>query len=77
MGSLAALYNSQGQYAKAEPLYVDTLEQITRDTALQLTSNQNCGFPGESPNNVFGFGRINSVAAVEQAMSQLFSDGFE
>ncbi len=56
---------------------VDQLEQITRDTALQLTSTQNCGFAGQSPNNVFGYGRIDSVAAVAQASTELFSDGFE
>ena len=55
---------------------VDQLEQITRDSAVQLTSSQDCGFPGASPNNVFGFGRIDSIGAFG-LLNPIFSSGFE
>ncbi len=57
---------------------VNTLEQLTRDSAVPLTSTQNCGgLAGQSPNHVFGHGRINSRAAFELLDNRLFSDGFE
>ncbi len=58
---------------------IDALERITRDTALVLTSSQNCGgTAGVSPNNVFGYGRIQSNVAVNSLFSEEFLiDGFE
>lgn len=58
---------------------IDELERITRDSALVLTSTQDCGgTAGVSPNNVFGYGRIQSDVAVNSLLSEEFlSDGFE
>ncbi len=58
---------------------VDELERITRDTALQLTSTQNCGGTANvSPNNVYGFGRIQTDVAFNSLLSEEFMiDGFE
>ncbi|MEO7175841.1 MAG: S8 family serine peptidase, partial [Saprospiraceae bacterium] len=49
----------------------DTIESILRYTALPLTSGQTCGgVPGsEIPNNTYGNGRINVLAAVEAALA--------
>jgi len=49
---------------------VDMIEEIFRATAVQLTSSQTCGgvSGSEIPNNAFGWGRINLLAAVEAAM---------
>lgn len=49
---------------------VDTIEAIIQDSALQLTSGQNCGsFPGNViPNAVFGYGRIDALAAYQLAI---------
>ena len=50
---------------------VDLIEEIIRNTALPLTSGQDCGtFPGSAiPNAVFGYGRIRAVEAVAMARS--------
>ncbi len=51
---------------------VDKIEDIIEQTALNLTSStQSCdGVPGTSiPNNTFGWGRIDAVAAVNIAMA--------
>ncbi len=49
---------------------VDTIEDIIERTAFPRTTTQACG--GDSatqvPNNVFGWGRINALAAVEEAL---------
>ena len=49
---------------------VDLIEQILMQTADAKTTEQNCGeYPGsEVPNPVYGFGRINVVKAVEEAL---------
>ncbi|MCA9940097.1 MAG: S8 family serine peptidase [Anaerolineales bacterium] len=46
---------------------VDQLEAIITDTALHLTTTQNCGgVPGDQiPNNTYGYGRINALAAYQ------------
>lgn len=48
---------------------VDLVESRTRQTAVGLTSSQTCGgVPGSSiPNNTFGWGRIDTLAAVSMA----------
>ncbi len=58
---------------------IDELERITRDSALQLTSAQDCGgTAGVSPNNVFGYGRIQTFTAFNGLLSEEFMlDGFE
>jgi subtilisin family serine protease len=45
---------------------------ILEQSALGLTTDQGCGgdLPDEIPNNVFGWGRINALDAVELAMTQ-------
>jgi uncharacterized repeat protein (TIGR01451 family) len=45
---------------------VDEIETLINETALQLTTTQNCGgVPGDQiPNNTFGHGRIDALAAV-------------
>ena len=49
---------------------IDRLEEIIRNTALPLTSTQNCGtFPGDTvPNAVFGYGRIRADKAIEEVL---------
>jgi serine protease AprX len=48
---------------------VDTIEDIIEQTAVPLTSNRGCGGDSSSevPNNVFGWGRIDALAAVQLA----------
>ena len=45
---------------------VDAIEQIIRDTAVPLTTTQNCGTDTSTsvPNNVYGNGRIDALAAI-------------
>jgi serine protease AprX len=47
---------------------VDALEQAIKDTAVPLTSDQGCGgdAPDATPNHVFGWGRIDALAAFEE-----------
>jgi serine protease AprX len=49
---------------------VDLIEDIIERTAVPLFSNQNCGsFSGlEIPNAVYGFGRVDALAAVQDAL---------
>ena len=49
---------------------VDLIEQIVQDTAVPLTTAQLCGTDqlGDVPNNVYGWGRIDALAAVEMAL---------
>ena len=49
---------------------VDAIEEIIRDTALGLTSTQDChGFSGSDiPNPIFGHGRIRALEAVQTAL---------
>ncbi len=48
---------------------VDTIEEIIEQTAVGLTSSQGCGGIGstEVPNNVYGWGRIDALAAFNVA----------
>ncbi len=60
---------------------VDALEELIRESAFHpTTSSQVCGGIAAStfPNNTFGFGRIDALAAVELLQSGfVFRDGFE
>ncbi len=49
---------------------VDIIEDIIEATAIPMVAEQDCNeIPGESiPNPVYGYGRINALAAVEQAL---------
>ncbi len=49
---------------------VDVIQDIIEQTAVPKTTGQDCGdIPGsEVPNNTYGYGRINALAAVQQAM---------
>ena len=50
---------------------VDAIEQIIRDTAVPKTTDQTCGdIPGsETPNPVYGYGRVDALAAVLAALA--------
>ncbi len=49
---------------------VDTIEEVIEQTAVPLTSSQGCGGSGPTdvPNNVFGWGRIDALAAFNYAL---------
>ncbi len=46
---------------------VDTIRELIQQTAVPIASGQSCGGTGPSdiPNNVFGFGRVDALAAVD------------
>jgi len=50
--------------------HVDTIEDIIESTATPLTSDLGCGGDSDTqvPNNVFGYGAIDALAAVEKAL---------
>ena len=50
---------------------VDVIEDIIEQTAVPKTTDQNCGeIPGsEVPNNTYGFGRVDALAAVNAALA--------
>ncbi len=47
---------------------VDALETIVTESAVHLLSSQ-CGDGSNSPNNVYGYGRIDAPAAIDQVMT--------
>jgi len=49
---------------------VDTIEDVIEQTAVPLTSSQGCGGigPTDVPNNVYGWGRIDALAAVNYSL---------
>ena len=49
---------------------VDTIESIIEATTLQLKTNENCGgLSGQNiPNNTYGYGRVDALAAVKKAI---------
>ncbi len=53
---------------------VDKIEHFIEQTALARTSTQTCGsVPGNSiPNNAFGYGIIDALAAVNRALNELY-----
>ena len=55
--------------------HVDTIEHIIERTAVQLATEQECGGLTEAdiPNNTYGYGRIDALAAVEMAMATMIS----
>ena len=57
---------------------VDIIENIIESTAVPKTTDQQCGdVPGSSvPNNTYGFGRVDALAAVEAARA-LIPSGIE
>jgi serine protease AprX len=50
---------------------VDRIEDIIESTAVPKTTNEMCGLdsPTQVPNNTYGWGRINALAAVQQAIA--------
>ncbi|MFM2392945.1 MAG: hypothetical protein RLZZ546_927, partial [Bacteroidota bacterium] len=51
---------------------VDEIESIIQETSKRLTSTQNCNDPGTNiPNAVFGYGRIDALAAVKRAKKEI------
>ncbi|MGB3716920.1 MAG: S8 family serine peptidase, partial [Candidatus Promineifilaceae bacterium] len=57
---------------------VERLESIMEQTAIQLTTSQSCGgIPGDQiPNNTFGYGRIDALAAAEKILAEDFNSWF-
>lgn len=53
---------------------VDKIEDIIEQTAIHLTSTQTCGTTSGSviPNNTFGFGRVDALAAVQLATVETY-----
>ena len=51
---------------------VDLIEDIIEQTAVPKTTNEGCGLdgPAQVPNNTYGWGRINALAAVERAVAE-------
>lgn len=49
---------------------VDTIQRIIETTALQLKTSENCGgVSGQTiPNNTYGYGRVDALAAVKKAL---------
>ena len=58
---------------------VDTIEHIIEQTAVQLSTEQECGGLTEAdiPNNTYGYGRIDALAAVEMALATMISSASE
>lgn len=58
---------------------VDAIEGIIRQTAVPQSTTQDCGgTAGQIPNNVYGWGRIDALAAVNMAMTDVvYETGFE
>ncbi|MCB0395496.1 MAG: S8 family serine peptidase [Flavobacteriales bacterium] len=52
---------------------VDSIENIIKSTAVQLTTTENCGGVSGSqiPNNTFGWGRIDALAAVNKVITDV------
>jgi hypothetical protein len=50
---------------------VDVIEDIIENTAVPKTTDQECGAVSGSfiPNNTYGYGRVDALAAVEEALS--------
>ena len=68
VAGVVALIISANPYLAGE---VDIIEHIIESTAVPKTTDQQCGdVPGSSiPNNTYGFGRIDALAAVEAALA--------
>ncbi len=51
--------------------HVDEIESIVEQTALGLTTNEGCGgdTPTQIPNNTYGWGRIDALAAMKSVLS--------
>lgn len=77
VGQVALLLSAQPALAGD----VDRIEECIRATALPQTSNQACGGipPGEVPNDVYGYGRVQLVWPLPAACDSvsIFADGFE
>lgn len=51
---------------------VDEIESIIQETSKRFTSTQTCTVPGSNiPNAVFGYGRIDALAAVQRAKKEI------
>jgi len=55
--------------------HVDTIEYIIEQTAVHLATEQECGglTDADIPNNTYGYGRIDALAAVELALTTMIS----
>jgi len=67
--ALVALLVTANPYLRGD---VDQLEEIMDQTAVPLTTTEDCGDPpGAVPNNVYGHGRLDALAAYDEARARL------
>ena len=73
---VAALIMSANPILESDPKLV---KRILSQTAVVKTTAENCGGVSGSniPNNTYGFGRIDALAAVNQALDIIYFDDFE
>ncbi len=76
IAGVAALILSAHPDLKGNP---DAISYIIMATAVPMTTPQNCGDinGSEIPNNTYGWGRVNALAAVQYNYGELFANGFE
>jgi subtilisin family serine protease len=79
VAGVAALVMSANPALRGDP---DAVEAILKDTAVRLNpAGTNCGafLATDIPNHRFGWGRVDALAAVQQATAggPMFGDGFE
>lgn len=76
VAGVAALVLSANPELIGRPEWV---EWVINTTAVPLTSNQNCGgvSGNDIPNNTYGHGRVDALAAVNLALDLIFIDGFQ
>ncbi|MCF6288760.1 MAG: S8 family serine peptidase [Proteobacteria bacterium] len=77
VAGVAALLISANPSLAGQP---EQLKQIILSSSLAKTSSQDCnGIPGtQIPNNTFGWGRLDALAAINQVMLDfVFTNGFE
>jgi uncharacterized repeat protein (TIGR01451 family) len=70
VAGLAALLISADPFLAGD---VDLVESLIQLSAVPLTTSQGCGGDGpvDVPNNVFGYGRIDALAALERSKTRL------
>ncbi len=76
VAGLSALLIAAAPHLEGNP---QQIRSLINSTAVQLTTGQECGgVPGSQvPNNTFGYGRIDALAAFNAAGGEIFGDGFE
>lgn len=76
VAGVAALMMSANPTLQGKP---QLIKRILTQTTVQKTSTQSCGgiSGSEVPNNTFGWGRVDALAAVNFSIDLIFADGFE